>query len=70
MMTSVSFAQCIRNEIKDDIKQVRYDTQCKNYAVDDSEHHENCQDDDHGTSHLSIIAEDGSAVAVTSSIND
>ncbi|RXN27977.1 gamma-glutamyltranspeptidase 1-like protein [Labeo rohita] len=58
-MTSDSFADGIRSKIKDDMKLVIYDQQS-----------ENCPDDDLGTSHLSIIAEDGSAVAVTSSINN
>ncbi|XP_048051038.1 glutathione hydrolase 1 proenzyme-like isoform X2 [Megalobrama amblycephala] len=58
-MTLKSFAKDIRNRIKDDIKLNSYAEKC-----------ENCMDDDQGTSHLSIIAEDGSAVAVTSSIND
>ncbi|ROJ96900.1 Glutathione hydrolase 1 proenzyme [Anabarilius grahami] len=56
-MTSESFADYIRSMIKDDTtKQDRYDvkTVCEG----------------HGTSHLSVIAEDGSAVAVTSSINN
>ncbi|KAL0153577.1 hypothetical protein M9458_051191, partial [Cirrhinus mrigala] len=64
-MTTDSFADCIRGEIKDDIKQERYDEQCEQVRCDG-----NCVNDDFGTSHLSIIAEDGSAVAVTSSIND
>uniref|UniRef100_A0A672LV69 Gamma-glutamyltranspeptidase 1-like n=1 Tax=Sinocyclocheilus grahami TaxID=75366 RepID=A0A672LV69_SINGR len=59
-MTSESFADNIRRKINDDIKQERYDEEC----------YDNCQVDDSGTSHLSIIGEDGSAVAVTSSIND
>uniref|UniRef100_A0A672KWR0 Gamma-glutamyltransferase 5a n=1 Tax=Sinocyclocheilus grahami TaxID=75366 RepID=A0A672KWR0_SINGR len=58
-MTSDSFADYIRSEIKDDTEQNRYDEQ-----------EENIVPDDFGTSHLSIIAEDGSAVAVTSSINE
>ncbi|XP_048051609.1 glutathione hydrolase 1 proenzyme-like [Megalobrama amblycephala] len=58
-ITSDSFANYIRNKINDDIKQNTY-----NYKYD------HYMDKDHGTSHLSIIAEDGSAVAVTSSIND
>ncbi|RXN31307.1 gamma-glutamyltranspeptidase 1-like protein [Labeo rohita] len=58
-MTSKSFADDIRSKIKDDIKQDTY-----------GQESENCPDDDFGTSHLSIIAEDGSAVAVTSSINN
>ncbi|XP_042573431.1 glutathione hydrolase 1 proenzyme-like isoform X2 [Cyprinus carpio] len=58
-MTSESTANGIRSKIKDDIKQVKYDDNEENYP-----------DDDRGTSHLSIIGEDGSAVAVTSSIND
>ncbi|XP_058644255.1 glutathione hydrolase 1 proenzyme-like isoform X1 [Onychostoma macrolepis] len=58
-MTSESVADEIRSKIKDEIKQERYGGQCyENYQVDS------------GTSHLSIIGEDGSAVAVTSSIND
>lgn len=55
-MTSDGFADHIRSQIKDDIKQDRYEVKTV--------------PDDHGTSHLSIIAEDGSAVAVTSSINN
>lgn len=58
-MTSDSFADYIRSEIKDDTEQDSYDEQ-----------EENIVPDDFGTSHLSIIAEDGSAVAVTSSINE
>lgn len=58
-MTSESTANRIRSKIKDDIRQVKYDDNEENYP-----------DDDRGTSHLSIIGEDGSAVAVTSSIND
>uniref|UniRef100_A0A8C2KVL5 Uncharacterized protein n=1 Tax=Cyprinus carpio TaxID=7962 RepID=A0A8C2KVL5_CYPCA len=58
-MTSESTANGIRSKIKDDIRQVKYDDNEENYP-----------DDDRGTSHLSIIGEDGSAVAVTSSIND
>ncbi|XDV16848.1 hypothetical protein PO909_016373 [Leuciscus waleckii] len=53
-MTSDSFADHIRSKINDDIKQTSYDD----------------ENIDRGTSHLSIIAEDGSAVAVTSSINN
>uniref|UniRef100_A0A672LGW0 Uncharacterized protein n=1 Tax=Sinocyclocheilus grahami TaxID=75366 RepID=A0A672LGW0_SINGR len=59
-MTSERFANTIWRKIKDDIKQERYDEEC----------YDNCQVDDSGTSHLSIIGEDGSAVAVTSSINN
>ncbi|XP_056310884.1 glutathione hydrolase 1 proenzyme [Danio aesculapii] len=58
-MTSDSFADLIRSKIKDDIKQTSYDDQVIKIVPDD-----------HGTSHLSVIAKDGSAVAVTSSIND
>ncbi|KAK2909488.1 hypothetical protein Q8A67_005325 [Cirrhinus molitorella] len=68
-MTSDSFANCIRSNIKDDIKQERYDVQCKNGPANDFSQYKNSPDDEHGTSHLSVIAEDGSAVAVTSSIN-
>ncbi|RXN15266.1 gamma-glutamyltranspeptidase 1-like protein [Labeo rohita] len=57
-MTSDSFANHIRSKIKDDIKQDRYDDQFESITADD-----------YGTSHLSIVTEDGSAVAVTSSIN-
>ncbi|KAK9981721.1 hypothetical protein ABG768_001245 [Culter alburnus] len=56
-MTSEHFADDIRSMIKDDTtKKDRYDVK----SVCDS----------HGTSHVSVIAEDGSAVAVTSSINN
>ncbi|KAL0153478.1 hypothetical protein M9458_051223 [Cirrhinus mrigala] len=58
-MTSDSFADFIRSEIKDDTVRDSYDEQDENIVPNDS-----------GTSHLSIIAEDGSAVAVTSSINE
>ncbi|KAL0202320.1 hypothetical protein M9458_000338, partial [Cirrhinus mrigala] len=53
-MTSDSFANLIRSKIKDDIRQDRYDDQFESIAADD-----------YGTSHLSIVTEDGSAVAVT-----
>ncbi len=59
-MTSESLADEIRSKIKDGIKQISY------YEQEDSDG----VPDDHGTSHLSILAEDGSAVAVTSSINN
>ncbi|KAL1277072.1 hypothetical protein QQF64_023745 [Cirrhinus molitorella] len=56
-MISVGFADNMRSTIKDDTtKQDRYDVKSV------------C--DGHGTTHLSVIAEDGSAVAVTSSINN
>ncbi|ROL51996.1 Glutathione hydrolase 1 proenzyme, partial [Anabarilius grahami] len=56
-MTSERFADDIRKMIKDDTtKKDRYDVKSV------------C--DGHGTSHVSVIAEDGSAVAVTSSINN
>jgi len=58
-MISERFADKIRRKINDDLKQT-------NYGLEDI----NAVPDDHGTSHLSIIAEDGSAVAVTSSINN
>uniref|UniRef100_A0A672KID2 Gamma-glutamyltranspeptidase 1-like n=1 Tax=Sinocyclocheilus grahami TaxID=75366 RepID=A0A672KID2_SINGR len=54
-----SLADNIRSKIKDDLKQSSY------YEQEDSDG----VPDDHGTSHLSVLAEDGSAVAVTSSIN-
>ncbi|KAG1935378.1 glutathione hydrolase 1 proenzyme-like [Pimephales promelas] len=57
-MISESFADHIRSQINDDT--------AKKESIDlDSAAH-----DDYGTSHLSVIAEDGSAVAVTSSINE
>ncbi|RXN31309.1 gamma-glutamyltranspeptidase 1-like protein [Labeo rohita] len=59
-MTSESLADEIRSKIKDDFKQTRY------YEQEDSDG----VPEDHGTSHLSVLAEDGSAVAVTSSINN
>ncbi|KAK7161027.1 hypothetical protein R3I94_003867 [Phoxinus phoxinus] len=60
-MTSDSFADEKRRKINDDFKLTSYDDEQENIDT---------MPDDHGTSHLSIIAEDGSAVAVTSSIND
>ncbi|MCI4381370.1 hypothetical protein PGIGA_G00250740 [Pangasianodon gigas] len=57
-MTSDYFADNIRSKISDD------STQPENYYEPEYFNPEN-----HGTAHLSIIAEDGSAVAVTSSIN-
>ncbi|XP_043115292.1 glutathione hydrolase 1 proenzyme-like isoform X2 [Puntigrus tetrazona] len=59
-MTSESLANKIRSKIKDDIKQISYFEQEDSDGVPF----------DHGTSHLSVLAEDGSAVAVTSSINN
>ncbi|KAL1281464.1 hypothetical protein QQF64_000267, partial [Cirrhinus molitorella] len=58
-MTSESLADDIRSKIKDNLKQISY------YEQEDSGLPE-----DHGTSHLSVLAQDGSAVAVTSSINN
>ncbi|XP_059410878.1 glutathione hydrolase 1 proenzyme-like isoform X2 [Carassius carassius] len=60
-MTSVSFADNIRSKIKDDFKQISY------FEQEDSD---GVPAYDHGTYHLSVLAEDGSAVAVTSSINN
>ncbi|RXN31308.1 gamma-glutamyltranspeptidase 1-like protein [Labeo rohita] len=59
-MTSENLADDIRSKIKDDFKQTSY------YEQEDSDG----VPEDHGTSHLSVLAEDGSAVAVTSSINN
>ncbi|XP_050957291.1 glutathione hydrolase 1 proenzyme-like [Labeo rohita] len=59
-MTSESLADGIRNKIKDDFKQTSYYEQEDRDGVPE----------DHGTSHLSVLAEDGSAVAITSSINN
>ncbi|RXN33726.1 gamma-glutamyltranspeptidase 1-like protein [Labeo rohita] len=59
-MTSESLADRIRNKIKDDFKQTSYCEQEDSDGVPE----------DHGTSHLSVLAEDGSAVAITSSINN
>jgi len=57
-MISESFADHIRSQINDDT------------AKKDSLDLDSAAHDDYGTSHLSVIAEDGSAVAVTSSINE
>ncbi|XP_021333880.3 glutathione hydrolase 1 proenzyme-like [Danio rerio] len=59
-MVSDSFADHIRSKIKDDLKQTSYDEQEDINTVPE----------DHGTSHVSVLAKDGSAVAVTSSINN
>ncbi|KAL1281524.1 hypothetical protein QQF64_000327, partial [Cirrhinus molitorella] len=74
-ITSNSFADCIRSTIKDNIKQENYNVSCGNYPPENLTEvkcPDNFTDDDEdfGTSHLSIIAEDGSAVSVTSSINN
>ncbi|XP_055062491.2 glutathione hydrolase 1 proenzyme [Misgurnus anguillicaudatus] len=58
-MISDKFADYIRSKINDNTTK-----------PDDFYEHDTSPSDDNGTSHLSIIAEDGSAVAVTSSIND
>lgn len=57
-MISDDFADTIRSKISDD------STQSENYYGGEFVNSES-----DGTSHLSIIAEDGSAVAVTSTIN-
>lgn len=59
-MISDSFADHIRSTIKDDYKQTSYNEEEDIKTVPD----------DHGTSHVSVLAKDGSAVAVTSSINN
>ncbi|XP_056315066.1 glutathione hydrolase 1 proenzyme-like [Danio aesculapii] len=59
-MASDSFADRIRSKIKDDLKQTSYDEQEDITSVPE----------DHGTSHVSVLDKDGSAVAVTSSINN
>lgn len=59
-LTDKGYADYIRDKIKDDHTYTTYDY----YGADFS------PSEDHGTAHVSVLAPNGDAVAVTSTIND